>query len=339
MFKKGLDQAVKRSYETKDSFGEAQDYFKKGVKIQKWFPKAGEHMINIIPYIAGENNPNQQKGYAAHVLDVWVHQRVGPSGTSHVCLLKNFKQPCPICDLQREMRKEGYDEEDIKNLQPKRRTIYNVVVLDTLEEESKGIQIWEVAHWFMEKHLVQLAKNPKGGGFILFQCPDTGKSIAWTIENPGGTNINYTGHRFIDRDTEVTDDQLESAHILDEIIHIPSYEELLEVAKSINEDAGSEEDEEVAEEKPKRTRKAKAKPEPEPEEDDDEEDDDELPWGDDEDDDEEEDDELYEDYDEDDDEEADDEEDEEEDDEEEPEPEAKPKRKIKKPVGRLRKKK
>jgi hypothetical protein len=270
MFKKGLEQAAKRSYETRDSFGESSDYFKKGVKIQKWVPKDGDHIVNIIPYIAGENCPNQTEGYATHVLDIWVHQRVGPSSSSHICLAKNFKKPCPLCDLQREMRKDGgFSEEDIKALQPKRRTLYNLVVLDSVDEERKGIQVWEVSFHFMEKHLAQLAKNPKGGGFVPFQDPDTGKSVVWTIEGKGGYNKEYVGHRFVDRDSEVTDEQLEEAHTLDEIIHIPDYKELQKVAETVRGSVENEDDDQNEEpEEPKRKVKGKAKAEPEPEEED-----------------------------------------------------------------------
>lgn len=287
MFKKGLEQAAKRSYETRDSFGESSDYFKKGVKIQKWTPKDGDHLINIIPYIAGENCPNQTEGHATHVLDIWVHQRVGPSSTSHICLAKNFKKPCPLCDLQREMRKDGgFSEEDIKALQPKRRTLYNLVVLDTVTEENKGIQIWEVSFHFMEKHLAQLAKNPKTGGFIPFQDPDTGKSISWTIEGKGGYNKEYVGHRFVDRDSEVTDAQLEEAHTLDEIVHIPDFKELQKVAEAVSGSVtnGEEEEEEEQEEpeEKKRPGKKTRKPEPEPEEEEEdlgeEEEEEEEPW-------------------------------------------------------------
>lgn len=290
MFKKGLEQAAKRSYETRDSFGESSDYFKKGVKIQKWVPKDGDHLVNIIPYIAGENCPNQTEGHATHVLDIWVHQRVGPSSTSHICLAKNFKKPCPLCDLQREMRKDGgFSEDDIKALQPKRRTLYNVVVLDTVTDENKGIQVWEVSFHFMEKHLAQLAKNPKTGGFIPFQDPDTGKSISWTIEGKGGYNKEYVGHRFVDRDSEVTDEQLEEAHTLDEIVHIPTFKELQKVAEAVsgsvcNQDDEEDQDEEEQEEpkEKKRTGKKTRKPEPEPEEEEEdlgeEEEEEEEPW-------------------------------------------------------------
>lgn len=244
-----LDEATKKSYESKDSFGEMADYFKKGVKIKKFFPKAGEHLLDIIPFIAGKNHPTISEGKPAYVLDIWVHRNVGSDGGSYVCLQKNYKQRCPICEHQRLMRKEGsYTDDEIKALDAKRRVVYNVVCYDSQEEISKGVQVFETSHFFMEKHLAELAKRPKGGGFVPFAHPEEGKSISWTISKKGQYG-EWFGHKFIDRDEDITDETLEEAHVLDEIIHIPSIKELEKIVKTAfipNEDE-EEEDEDYEE--------------------------------------------------------------------------------------------
>ena len=247
-----LDEATKKSYESKDSFGEQADYFKKGVKIKKFFPKAGEHLIDIIPFIAGKNHPTISEGKPAYVLDIWVHKNVGSDGGAYVCLQKNYKQRCPICEHQRLMRKEGsYTDEEIKGLDAKRRVVYNVLCCDSQEEINKGNQVFETSHFFMEKHLAELAKKPKGGGFIPFAHPDEGKSISWTISKKGQYG-EWFGHKFVDRDEEISEESLEEAHILDEIIHIPTVKELEKVVKtafvpSEDEDEDEEEDEDYEE--------------------------------------------------------------------------------------------
>ena len=299
-----LDEATKKSYESKDSFGEQADYFKKGVKIKKFFPKAGEHLIDIIPFIAGKNHPTISEGKPAYVLDIWVHKNVGSDGGAYVCLQKNYKQRCPICEHQRLMRKEGsYTDEEIKGLDAKRRVVYNVLCYDSQEEINKGNQVFETSHFFMEKHLAELAKKPKGGGFIPFAHPDEGKSISWTISKKGQYG-EWFGHKFVDRDEEISEESLEEAHILDEIIHIPTVKELEKVVKtafvpSEDEDEDDdededyeedvddeedveddEEDEEEEEEKPKKSskkktsKKSKKKIEEDEDEDEDEDDDD-----------------------------------------------------------------
>ena len=243
-----LDEATKKSYESKDSFGEQADYLKKGIKIKKFYPKTGEHLLDIIPFIAGKNHPTISEGKPAYVLDIWVHRNVGSDGGAYVCLQKNYKQRCPLCEHQRAMRKEGsYTDEEIKELDAKRRVMYNVVCYDSQEEINKGVQVFETSHFFMEKHLAELAKKPKGGGFIPFAHPENGKSISWTISKKGQYG-EWFGHKFVDRDDEISDDILEEAHILDEIVHIPSVKELEKVVKTAFVSDDEEEEEEDYEE-------------------------------------------------------------------------------------------
>ena len=237
-----LDEATKKSYESRDSYGESADYFKKGTKIKKWNPKDGEHMIDIIPFIAGKHHPTIAEGKPAYVLDIWVHRNVGSDSGAYVCPQKNYKQRCPICEYQRVMRKEGsYTDDEIKELNAKRRVMYNVLSYDSQEDIQKGVQIFEVSHFFMEKHLAELAKKPKSGGFIPFAHPELGKSISWKI-NTKGQYGEWFGHKFVDREDEITDETLEEAQVLDELIHIPTTKELEKVVKAAF--AEREEDEE-----------------------------------------------------------------------------------------------
>ena len=228
MFKEGLTESVKHSFETKDSYGEGSDYLKKGVKVTKWVPKHEAHIIDFMPYIAGPMCPNQREGKATHVLDVWVHSNIGPGGNKYICMAKTYHEACPICALQRRLRQEGAPKEDIDALQPKRRTLYWVIVRDSVEEEKKGIQLWEVSFHFMEKKIAALAKNPRTGGYVPFADPDEGKTVSFSIEKAGEKKIEFIGHQFIDRDTPITDEEVDWCieNPLDALIHIPTLEEL-----------------------------------------------------------------------------------------------------------------
>ena len=251
VFSDGLSKATQRSYDTKDSFGGGVNYLKKDAKVKLWNCNDGEHLLDIIPYVAGDNDPNVKNGDPQYVLDVWVHKGVGALQQSFVCPQKNFKNRCPICEKQLQMRKSGdYSDEEIKDLNPKRRTMYNVFVWDSKEEIRKSVQVWEVSHFFFEKHLAELSKRPKGGGFIIFSDPDNGKSISFKKKSKG-QNMEFLGHRFEDRDEEgeITDEMLDSALCLDELIHIPTLKEL---QKAVEEGFAAEEDE-----KPRRGKKVK----------------------------------------------------------------------------------
>ena len=275
VFSDGLSKATQRSYDTKDSFGGGISYLKKDVKVNNWNCTDNEHLLDIIPYVAGPNDPNVKEGEPQYVLDIWVHRGVGALQQGYVCPQKNYKTRCPICEKQLQMRRSGeYSDEEISSLNPKRRTMYNVFCWDSKEEIRKGVQIWEVSHFFFEKHLAELSKRPKGGGFIIFSDPDNGKSISFKKKSKG-SNMEFLGHRFEDRDdeSEVTDEMLEAAVCLDELIHIPTVKEL---QKAVEEGFAAEDDDE----KPSRKKGKKPVDEDEEEEDydvDEDEDEDESP--------------------------------------------------------------
>lgn len=251
IFSEGLSKATQRSYDTKDSFGGGVSYLKKGVKVPLWMCSDGEHLLDVIPYVAGDNDPNVSAGDPQYVLDVWVHKGVGALQQSFVCPQKNFKNRCPICEKQLQMRKSGeFTDDEIKELSPKRRCLYNVYVWDSKEEMRKGVQVWEISHFFFEKHIAELSKRPKGGGFIIFSDPDNGKSVSFKKKSKGA-NMEFLGHRFEDRDEDgaVTDEMLDSALVLDELLHIPTVAEL---KKAVEEGFSGENEEE---EKPSRKKK------------------------------------------------------------------------------------
>jgi len=296
--KEGLRRRVEESYKNRGSFrrGIFREDLPEGVLF--WKCGEGEHLIDVVPYIAGPNDPLTKEGDPTYVLELRVHQGVGPAeGQDFVCLAENYGKPCPICEHRRQLRAEGADDEVWKALYPKRRAVYNVICYDSAEEEDKGIQVWEVAWWFAERLFVELAKGPsvgshrRGGkevGFVPFADPDEGKSIAFTRQGSGARNTQYLGHRFVERDYEIPDELLEAAWVLDELIYIPTYEEVYDAywgeGSAPEEEPGEleeeqeligeeePEEEEPAEEKPRRVRGRKiSKPEPEVEEEQDQE--------------------------------------------------------------------
>ncbi len=280
------DRLLKRteeSYASKESSGKYSNYFIKDKKLPLWKPKDSEHLFNVIPYIVGSRDPKLKEGEVSYILDIWVHSGVGINEDRYVCVARNYGQPCPICERQKEMRLAGtFSDDEVKELSPKRRAVYNVQVCDTAEEEAKGIQIWEVSHFMTERLFSELSRKPKGGGFIPFSDPDNGKMLAFNKKSP----MEYVGHKMVDRDEPISDALLEEAFTLDELIYIPSYEELYAAFYG-------EEFEEEEKKPSKPAKKEKPAPEPEPDEeeemeeeeeteeedvDDSEEDSDEITW-------------------------------------------------------------
>lgn len=208
--------------------------------VQFWKVQDGENIIDIIPYFAGAFDPdikNVKEGQDVYKVQVFQHRDVGPREQSIMCRAFTMGKKCPACEHRTQLQKEGGIEEDtIDKLKVSRypRVFYNIISYMG-NDEDKGIQIWHVSAYSMERFLGSLAKNPrmKGGGyeaFTDFSHPDQdiGKSISFTKQGKG-LSTEYLGIKFVDRDYDISDELLESAHVLDECLFIPTYEQASEI--------------------------------------------------------------------------------------------------------------
>lgn len=249
--------------------------------ISTWWPKKGSHLIDIIPFIAGKSHPEQPEGEIVFNVDVWVHRNVGKMAKQFACPTKTYSQPCPICEYSK-VNKVNWKEFAEK---PSRRCYYLVWVHDSEEEEKKGVQVWEVPHFFFEQHVAAISRKPRTGGIIPYADPVVGKSICFDIVQDGSyTDASgekapakkFVGFQFDDRPEPIPDDILDMTFPLDECMDlIKPYEEIEEAFyrrdANANETPDPEPDptEDVQEERPARkprfTRPTTVKePEPEP---------------------------------------------------------------------------
>jgi hypothetical protein len=226
-YSEDLAKRAKDSYDRKDQGFFGGSIFQPGAELPMWKCKEGKHYVDIIPYLAGKNDPLVKEGKASHCLEIWVHYGVGPNDLPFICLLKNYNESCPVCDQREAFKASGeVDEEVLKDLTPKRRTIYNIICYDDRREEDKGIQIWDVSHFFFEKNVASIAHNPRIGGTITWFDPDKGKQIMFERRGSGANNTSFIGHALMERDYVISDELLEDAFCLDELIHVPTYEEV-----------------------------------------------------------------------------------------------------------------
>jgi hypothetical protein len=239
-------------------------------------PGKGEHIIDIVPFVAGRQDPRNPEGAYAYVVDLWAHFNVGAGNEAVVCPRLNFQKKCPICDYMRANRLERKEWERIR---PKRRTIYLVWPHDEDSKmEKKGLHLWDVAHWYFEDKITEIAKKPRGGGYILFQSPDKdGKQIRFKVEEgqytdkdtgATGKRNEYKGHSFLDRDEDLPEKIVNHGIHLDELINMkPSVKEI-EVKFAGEEEPPAEEEPEteepLADEEPE-PEAAEEEPENEPE--------------------------------------------------------------------------
>lgn len=188
--------------------------------------KEGDHVIDIIPWFAGPNHPNVGDGKLTYLVDYWAHYNVGPMNDVVGCNQYMYRKPCPICEY---INKQRLPKEEYTNVKAKRRCAYLVWNHNNMEEERKGIQIMDLAHFCMEANLVVIASNPKGGGSVIFSDPDNGKTLVFTRKGTGQFDTKYLGHRFMDRDAPIPDFILDQVFQLENCMNLtPDYDELKE---------------------------------------------------------------------------------------------------------------
>ena len=258
--KNGLSKRYQSSYDSKGGNGNRNsvlDYSKVDGEVEFFTPKEGRNRINIVPYeIKSKNHPLVRKGEMEigdidYVMDLWVHKGVGPAEKNVICLKNTFGKPCPICEHASMLRKKG-EEDEAKDLKPSRRVIYNV---EDLKEPGK-VKVFETSHYLFEKELIDEARDDEEGGFVNFADPEEGKEIKFRASktSQGGFEFNeYKSFSFEDREEPISKKLLAKAISFDEILNVPTTEE---VEKIFFGDVDDEENEEDKEEGPKPAKKA-----------------------------------------------------------------------------------
>lgn len=272
MIKKKLSNFAKRyqsSYETKDSGGgsrsDVMDWKKVDGEVSFYTPVEGRNRINIVPYeIKSKNHPLVKRGDAEigeqdYVMDIWVHRNVGPTEANVLCLKNTYGKPCPICEQMALFKKQG-KEDEARELKPSRKVYYNV---QDMKEPDK-LKVFSASHYLFEKELIDEARDDEAGGFVDFADPEDGKEIKFRATEVTKGSMKYKEFKsfsFEDREEPISDELLENAISFDEILNVPTYEEVQNIFY------GKDNDEEEEEKPVKKARVVE----------DDEEDDDDVP--------------------------------------------------------------
>lgn len=224
-----------------------------------WKCDNGRHDIDIIPYVAGKHDPQVKEGEYTYVLEVFVHNKVGAEeDKTFICLHKTYGKPCPICEYRKRLIEEEADEDLIESLKVSKypRSLYNILCHDD-PRKSKEIVIFNTSHFLFEKQLVEMAQSTprqieEGYDPIIdFADPEDGYGISFTREGEG-RNTRITGIRFNKRKKAISEKILERAYVLDEIIHIPTYDEVYEAFWGQSREDKERDEEEEDERRPSR---------------------------------------------------------------------------------------
>ena len=230
----------------------------------------GVKRLEIIPYTVpeGSKNPNAEPGEMHFESTFWVHRDIGPDGDAYPCLKKTFGEACPICDFRAELlRDPDADENQVKNLAPKERQLWNVYDLD---DPAKGVQLWDISfHLFGKQLYARVNNSDEEDNYEFFADPDEGMTlkVGFKEESFGG-NAFFTTQTidFKQRKEPLSDEILDKASVLDSLINHYDYDELKAVFLQTSTKKSDEEVREPAKGSSDTPRKR-----PKPEEEDDEE--------------------------------------------------------------------
>lgn len=209
--------------------------FRKDIKIPFMQISEGFHTVDVLDYIAGENDP--EPGKPNYVFEFYYYNNIGAGQGPIIALGKTFGLPDPIAEIKAKAQRDGASKDVIKSLSPARnpRCLHNVICLDTPEQEQKGVQVHHTSSYLFEEYLREMAK---GGGtsragvkqvetIIDFTDPVKGRSIKYKREGTGD-KTRFILHTWADRPEGfvIPDDILDQVFVLDELIYKPSYEEV-----------------------------------------------------------------------------------------------------------------
>lgn len=269
--KSSLAKRMQISYESKESGNTSKkgvlDYRKVDGEVTFYKPVEGKNRINIIPYeIKTKNHPLVKKGEFEigdkdYVMDFYIHKSVGPTEASVLCLKSTYGKPCPVCELRAKLRKDG-KEDEAKALKPSHRVAYNV---EDLKEPGK-VKIFETSHFLFEKELIDEARDDEENGFVDFADPEEGKEIrfrASKVSQGGFEFLEFKSFGFEDRDEEVSSKLLKQAISFDEIMSVPTYDDVEKILygaddfeddepKKVSKKLEDDEESDDEEEKPKK---------------------------------------------------------------------------------------
>jgi len=264
---KAAQDRTKQNYETKGQFPNSGKNVLDYSKIGGWKkelifkPKVGWNKIDIIPYVVKtKNHPSKlAPGTPDYLLDIWVHRFVGASGSTFLCLKSMYGKPCPICEERERMKTDpSLPEDAYKKLFPKRRTIYNVINLD-LPENNQPIQLYEDVYSWFEEPMLEIVGLRNVFDFWDFE---TGKSIEFLFsekKTPEGTSHKCGQFSFLDRPA-YKESICSEAYCLDELLVIPTYEEVRNAMLSIDDDEPIAEDTRSRTETPPASSSRRAEP-------------------------------------------------------------------------------
>jgi len=246
--------------------------------VKFWKPKKDKNYINILPYkIATTNHPlvkskDAEVGEDDFVLDLWIHQYVGPGNADVICPNRTFGKKCPICEAGNEFKDEG-KEKEAQKCWPTHKVAYNIV---DEKDRDAGVKVWIGSFKYFHDELMNEAGDAgENGEVVNFIDFKKGKVVKFRADEESFDKRKYfkfKSFKFLDRDEPLNKELLKDILSLDQFMKIHSYDEIKAIF--YGDDADVEDDDDDEEDRKPKGKKAVIEDDDDEEEEDDDDDDD-----------------------------------------------------------------
>lgn len=234
----------------------SSDYLKLPEGTKMWRPeKSGTYRIDILPYIAGDGNPNVDKGWEFFEYTFYKYASIGPNKDHVVALARTYKKKDPIAEHVATLAVDGKPDKETKAmigaLRPKERQLFYIVLPD--EGTKPGELVFEYSFAGFGELLDERVKQrpDKWENFWVAERDDGGMTLeVHFAEDPigdGGSWIRAKSIDFEERDYDYDWDELERLPPLESMLNPMSYDALkklfLQIDDDCNDDAGNKTEE------------------------------------------------------------------------------------------------
>lgn len=233
-----------------------------GKDVTFFKPKKGTMNLDLLPFELTKANKDLrlEPGDLWYEKTFWVHNGIGAEDKKYLCL-KTIGKRCPICDQRTQLAKTGNADQDLlKDLLPKERQLFQLIDLD---DEDKGIQLWDFSYHLFGKQLeMELREQDEEcAGFAELEGGFTLK-IRFDEKKFGSHTFCETNRIDFKQRDDYGDDILEDVLPLDDMFKVVEYDALEAIFLETDDEAEAGEEEE----QPSRKRTSRKKEEKKEEE-------------------------------------------------------------------------
>lgn len=233
---KMMEQLVQRRKIQEESNKKGFLYIKGDCKLpqMKINKKDEDYFVDILPWMAGPNDPHVEEGKWQYVLNIHVHYH---DGKNYVCPKAWGAHECPFCQERKRLLDEG-EPKEVWLADPykmKKRDMYQVWDVSSEKTKSVGPQIMECSSFLMSEKISKIEKRVARPGqtlgedeaYINYFDPEDGKTLHFKAEQAkNGQGCLQDGHKFIDRNYVIPPEILEACVDLASYIEVKSYDDL-----------------------------------------------------------------------------------------------------------------